>query len=638
MLDFMRSRVQSVWTKILFSIIVLVFVFWGVESFNDEAPVQTVATVNEDPISLKEFQHAYRNAESHYQQVYKGRFTPELVRQLNLRQQTLDQLIDAKLMADEARRIGFRASDEEVRDEISAFPAFQGFGSFSSDRYRRVLRYLQMTPREFEERQRDRIVAIKLQKFIDASARATDHEVEELFHFEQEQIDLAFIKIASGDLVDKVTVDEQQVQNFYDINKESFREPERIRFTYVTYTPEEYQSAVTISKQDVQKYYDTNKAEQYTEEQQVHARHILFSIPANASEGEKGQIRTSAETTLKRAKSGEDFATLAGEYSEDTQTAENGGDLGLFARGRMVEPFEEAAFSMAVGEISDLVETSFGVHIIKVEAIQSERVKPLDEVVDEITGTLRTQGSREVAENRAREDRAKITDDMTLSQFAEAIQLRLDETPLVAKNETIPGLGSKPKLIQTASELALQGISEPVRIDENWYVVSLHERIESRIPELADVQLQVEKRYRGEQAEQLAEEKAQKLHAHLKKTKNIKNLAKAEGLTVEETGPFARRGNYIPKIGNIPELKTAAFQLTPEEPVVPKSYAWGGNAFVAVLKEHIPADSEELEKQRDDLRKSLLERKQAAANLEFIRYLKEQSSIEYNQQTLLGAS
>ena len=638
MLDFMRRRVQSVWTKILFSIIVLVFVFWGVDSFDDNAQVQTVATVNEDPISLKEFQQAYRNVQSHYQELYKERFTPELVQQLNLRQQTLDQLIDAKLLAKEARRIGFRATDEEVRDDISAYPAFQGYGSFSSDRYRRVLRYLRMTPHEFEERQRDRLVVTKLQKFIDASARATDHEVEELFHFEQEQIDLAFIKIASVDLVDKVTVDEQQVQDFYDTNKESFREPERIRFTYVTYAAEEYESEVVVSEQDLQKFYDTNKAAQFTEEQQVQARHILFLVSDNVSEEEKGRIRTGAEAVLKRAKSGEDFAALAEEYSEDTATAENGGDLGLFAQGRMVKPFEEAAFSLAAGEISDLVETTYGFHIIKVEAIQPERVQPLDEIAEEVTETLRTQGSREVAENRARKDRAKIADDMTLSQFAASIEVSIDETPLVAKNETIPGLGSRPKLIQTASDLALQGISEPVRIDESWYIVSLQERVESHIPELGQVREEVEKRYRGEQAEQLAEEKAQKLHAHLEKTKDIKNLAKAEGLTVEETGPFARRGNYIPKIGNIPDLKTAAFRLTPEEPVVPRSYAWGGDVFVAVLKKHIPADSEEFEKQRDDLRKSLLQRKKTAANREFIRYLKEHSSIEYNQQTLLGAS
>ena len=638
MLDFMRRRVQSFWTKVLFSIIVLVFVFWGVDSFDDNAQVQAVATVDQDPISLKEFQRAYRNVQSHYQELYKERFTPELMQQLNLRQQTLDQLIDAKLLAREARRIGFRASDQEVRDDIAAYPAFQGYGSFSSDRYRRVLRYLRMTPREFEQQQRDRLVITKLQKFIDASARATDHEVEELFHFEQEQIDLAFIKIASVDLVDTVTVDEQQVKDFYDTNKESFREPERIRFTYVTYAAEEYESEVVVSEQDVQKFYDTNKADQFTEEQQVQARHILFLVSDNVSEEEKGRIRTSAEAVLKRAKSGGDFAALAEQYSEDTATAESGGDLGLFARGRMVKPFEEAAFRMAAGEISDLVETSFGFHIIKVEAIQPEWVQPLDEVADEITATLRTQGSREVAKSSARKDRVKIADDMTLSQFAESIGVSVDETPLVARNETIPGLGSHPKLIQTALDLALQGISEPVRIDESWYIVSLQERVESRIPELAEVREQVKKRYRGEQAEQLAEEKAQKLYAHLKKTKDINSLAKAEGLTVEETGPFARRGNYIPKIGNIPDLKTAAFRLTPEEPVVPKSYAWGGNAFIAVLKEHIPADSEELEKQRDDLRKSLLQRKQTAANREFIRYLKEQSSIEYNQQTLLGAS
>jgi len=410
MLDFMRRRVQSFWTKILFSIIVLVFVFWGIDNFNDDAQVQSVATVNEDPISLKEFQQAYRNVKSHYQELYKERFTSELAQRLNLRQQTLDELIDAKLLAEEARRIGFRASDQEVRDDISVYPAFQGFGSFSSDRYRRVLRYLRMTPREFEERQRDRLVVTKLQKFIDASARATDHEVEELFRFEQEQIDLAFIKIASVDLVDKVTVDEQQVTDFYDTNKETFRQPERIRFTYVAYAAEEYESEVQLSEQEVQKMYDTKKADQFTEEQQVQARHILFLVSDNISEQDKGQIRATAETILERAKSGEDFTALAEKYSEDTATAESGGDLGLFARGRMVKPFEEAAFSMDAGEIGDLVETTYGFHIIKVEAIQPERVQPLDEVVDEITATLRTERSREVAENRARQDRAKIAD------------------------------------------------------------------------------------------------------------------------------------------------------------------------------------------------------------------------------------
>ena len=297
---------------------------------------------------------------------------------MNLRQQTLDQLVDAKLLAKEARRIGFSASDEDVRQEIATSPTFHSFGAFSSDRYRRLLRYLRMTPQEFEEQQRDRLVIERFQKFMDGSIRATDYEVEELFRFEQDQVNLAFLKIASADLVDIVTISEQQVREFYTSNTESFRIPERVRLHYVSYTPEDFETEAAVSEEDVLDFYNTYKDERFTEEKQVQARHILFSIADSASDERRADTRSAAQMILERARAGEDFAALAKEYSQDTGTASSGGDLGFFGRGRMVKPFEEAAFGMDVGQVSDLVETPFGFHIIKVEAISlsiSNRLK-----------------------------------------------------------------------------------------------------------------------------------------------------------------------------------------------------------------------------------------------------------------------
>ena len=637
MLDFMRRRVQSVWIKVLFLIIALVFVFFGIGSFGDDSQVQIVAMVDDELITLQEFQRAYRNVESNYREIYKERFTSELVQQLNLRQQTLDQLIDAKLLAKEARRIGFSASDEDVRQEISSSPAFQGYGSFSPDLYRRLLRYLRMTPQEFEEQQRDQLVIERFQKFIDGSVRATDYEVEELFRFEQEQVNLSFLKISSVDLVDRVTVNEQQVSDFYTSNKESFRIPERVRLRYITYAPEDFEAAVSVSEEDVRDFYETRKDDRFTEEKQVQARHILFSVADSASDESRADTRSTATGILERARGGEDFAALAEEYSQDTGTASKGGDLGFFGRGRMVKPFEEAAFDMAVGQLSGLVETPFGFHIIKVEAIQPEHIKPLEEVADEVAEELREQKSRTIAEERVREDRKKMTDGMTLVQFAESAGLEAEETPLVTQNETIPGLGRRPKLIETAFGQARGQISDPVQIGDTWFLVSLEERVPSRVPEFAEVQEEVEERYRSEQADILAKEKAEKLLAKLKETKDLVSLAKAEALAVEETGAFARRGGYIPRIGTLPDLKTAAFRLKPEDPVASQSYAWGGDAFIVVLKEHIPADPEQLEERRDDLRKSLLQRKKIAAYREFTKYLKEQAKIEYNQRNLLSA-
>ena len=329
MLDFMRQRARSIWIKALFLVIALVFVFFGIGSFGEDAQVQIIVTVDDEPITLQEFQRAYRNVEANYREVYKERFTPELAQQMNLRQQTLDQLVDTKLLAKEARRIGFRASDEDVRQEIAASPTFHSYGSFSPDRYRRLLRYLRMTPQEFEEQQRNRLVIQRFQKFIDGSIRATDYEVEELFRFEQEQVNLAFLKIASADLVDTVTVTEQQVREFYTNNTESFRIPERVRLHYVSYAPEDFAAEASVSEEEVLDFYNTHKEERFTEEKQVQARHILFSLADGISDERKADTRSTAQGILERARGGEDFAALAEEYSQDTGTASNGGDLGF---------------------------------------------------------------------------------------------------------------------------------------------------------------------------------------------------------------------------------------------------------------------------------------------------------------------
>ncbi len=637
MLDFMRQRARSVWIKTLFLVIALVFVFFGIGSFGDESQVQIVVTVDDEPITLQEFQRAYRNVESNYREIYKERFTPELAQQMNLRQQTLDQLVEAKLLAKEGRRIGFGASDEDVRQEIAASPTFHSFGSFSPDRYRRLLRYLRMTPQEFEEQQRDRLVIARFQKFIDGSIRATDYEVEELFRFEQEQVNLAFLKIASADLVDVVTVTEQQVRDFYTADQESFRIPERVRLHYVLYAPEDFAAGASVSEGEVLDFYNAHKDDRFTEEKQVQARHILFSIADSASDERKADTRSTAQGILERARAGEDFAALAQEYSQDTGTADNGGDLGFFGRGRMVKPFEEATFDMDVGQVSDLVETAFGLHIIKVEAIRPAHSKPLEEVAATVTEELLEQKSRAIAEKRAREDRKNIEAGMTLLQFAESRGLEAEETPLITQNETIPGLGRRPKLVETALGQSPGQISDPVQVDNTWFLVSLAERAPSRIPEFTAVQEEAEERYRSEQAERLALEKADKLLTKLKETKDLTSLAKAEALTVEETGAFARQGGYIPKIGIVPDLKTEAFRLRPDAPVASQSYIWGGSAFIAVLKEYMPADPEQLEEQRDDLRQSLLQRKKTAAHQEFTKYLKERAQIEYNQRNLRSA-
>ena len=182
MLDFMRKRTRSIGVKLIFGIISLVFIFWGVGGSGDTSPIEDVATVDNRPISARAFQRAYENVKASYQKIYKDKWTPELAQSLNLKDQTLQQLIDTQLMEAEAQQIGLTVTDNEVREAIVDLAAFQAYGEFSSERYRRLLRAFRMTPREFEDDQRTQLLTNKMRDLIISNVQVTDTEVRELFN------------------------------------------------------------------------------------------------------------------------------------------------------------------------------------------------------------------------------------------------------------------------------------------------------------------------------------------------------------------------------------------------------------------------------------------------------------------------
>ena len=641
MLDFMRKRTRSIGVKLIFGIISIVFIFWGVGGSGDTSPIEAVATVDNRPISARAFQRAYENVKASYQKIYKDKWTPELAQSLNLKDQTLQQLIDTQLMEAEAQQIGLTVTDNEVREAIVDLAAFQAYGEFSSERYRRLLRTFRMTPREFEDDQRTQLLTNKMRDLIISNVQVTDTEVRELFNSRQEKVDLEFIKIAAADFLDAVTVEPEALETFYNTHRESFRQPEQVRFAYATYPADHFALDIAVSEAEVKALYSTQKDERFTTKERIQARHILLNVESDATDEEKAEVRAAATALLERVKDGEDFAALAEEYSEDTASGTKGGDLGFFTRGRMLKAFEEAAFSLPAGEVSDVVETQFGFHIIKVDAKEAERARPLEEVAEEIQEELVSEQAQEKAQEAARQDQQHVRSGATFKDLVEARGLTVVESRLLARNETVPALGRQPQVLQAAFNTDPGSVSNPVQVGETSYLILTHEKTDSFIPDFADVRDKIEDRYKSEQAEQLAKEKAETLLSRVKASKSLARVTEQEvnegeeAPEIEETGAFARQGGYIPKIGSLPAMKKAAFRLTPENPVVPEVYMWGGSAFVAVLFEHIPASPDEFEKQKDTLREEILNHKRAGAGGELIQYLKKQATIEMNQEALL---
>jgi len=345
---------------------------------------------------------------------------------------------------------------------------------------------------------------------------------------------------------------------------------------------------------------------------------------ADAGADAKAAARKKAEELLAKVKAGGDFAALAKERSEDAGSAANGGDLGLFTRGRMTPAFEEAAFALQGGGLSDVVETPFGFHVIKVEEHRPGGAKPLETVHDEIADTLKRERSLALAGKQAEEHRRKIARG---APFAEALAGRtIEETPPFAKGAEVPGVGRVPGFAESAFALREGEVSDLIESPDAIYLLAPFAYSEAHAPPLDEVRERVTADARRERGEAAARERADKLLARAREI-GLDQAAAEAGVQVEETGPF-ERVDSIPKIGRVADLTADAFTLTPEAPLAPKVYGTGGDAIVAALRAHTPADMAGFEDAKDKLRETLLKQKREAVLTAYLSYLMKRAQSE----------
>jgi peptidyl-prolyl cis-trans isomerase D len=630
----------------MFVAIVVVFIFWGMGGIVGGEKAQFVVRINNEAIPPAEFIRVYNNMLRMYQDVYKDNFKPEMAKALGLKNRTVDALIRASLTRQEAKRIGLSVDDAEVRDAIASLPAFQQDGRFDKELYLRVLRASQISPGEFEDSEQEDLLVKKLQDLILAGVHVSEAEVLDRYRIDHEQVNLRFIKLDSASFIPQVQLTDQDVQAYYDKHRDTFREPDRARIEYVLYPPDKFAGEAQVSDAEVQKYYDEHAAE-YEKPEQVHARHILFRFAPGATAEDKAKVRQRAEEVLAKVKAGEDFAALAKQYSEDASAAQ-GGDLGSFTRGKMVAPFERAAFSLAPGETSDLVESPFGLHIIKVDSKESAHTQTLEEVRAQIADKLKQEKARDLARVHADADRAKVTSGEKLADVAQASGLSVATPAPFARTDVIAGLGRNPELGTAAFAAAAGEVGAVIDTPNGSIVFRVVEKLPAHVPELSAIRDRVETAVRNERAQALAKTAAEAMLAELQKTPDIDavaktsdakaDTAKAHDAKVEETGSFTRQATSIPNLGVAPELKKAAFQLTPEKPVAPAVYNVAGSSVVAVLKERIPADAEKFQTGKANLIKQAEERRKEQAMEQFVNYLKAHASIQVSDDYLASVA
>jgi peptidyl-prolyl cis-trans isomerase D len=634
MLTFVRQKQKSVFIKIAFAVIILSFVigYAMLTSPGDESggssPDTFAVSINGQQIPYAQYQQSYSNLYRIYQNIYRDQFTPALEKQLDLRRQALEQLIDQALLLAEAERLGLTVSEQELVASIAREQAFQDNGVFSKARYLQVLNYQRMTPDEFEIMQRHSLLIEKVRSQLQEGLSVTDEEIAAEFSSQNEKVNLAFVRVAPPLFEAKVKITDDELSAWFADNQEKFRIPEQVALSYLLIDPADYEKDLNLSDAEIEKYYQRHLAE-YDVPEQVKAAHILIRVPSDADEATRAKKKALADQVLADAKAGKDFAELARKFSDDKGSAAQGGDLGYFTRGTMVAEFEQAAFALQPGSLSDVIETNFGYHVIKAEGYIEAGVKPLEDVLAEVKAGLTKGKSRQLAFETAMDAYNINRKSGDLDAAAAATKQQVKNTGLFAAGEEIPGLGKDPQLSSMAFTLEPGTLARPVNLPQGVLLATLQERQESRLPELSEVRKQVEAAYRSTKAVELAKQTAEKLLSEIQQGTSLADAAKIDSLKVEETGEFNRSyGGFVPRLGNHEALSAAAFAMTSDKPAAPEVFEIGGKFVVANLKKRQDADLTELdETKQTELRTQLTTRKQEQALKDKLEQLREASEI-----------
>ena len=485
MLDFMRRNARSWGIKVALGIICLVFVFFMGGGGRLGAGGRPLAVVGDTPVTVTEYQLARQRNEAYFASQYGGQLTPEIRRALDIPGLTLRQLVEAAVLRQEADRIGLQVPDEAVRSAIQEIDSFHVDNTFSPTRYRDVLRAQGLNTGGFERSMREELLSNQLTGLIRLGAQASEEEAYQSYAERSRTVSLSYVAVPGADLEPEGDLDEEGLAAHFQESIENYRLPESVKVRYLAFTPDVFLDEVEPDDEQIEEYYELNKDSEFTTEEKVAARHILKKFAEDADDETRQAVRKTAEALLTRVKDGEDFAELATAESEDAGSAIKGGDLGYFGRGRMVEPFENSAFSLGVGQTSDLVESRFGFHIIHVYDRNEAGTSNLEDVRASIVSKLSRSAAADLAFDAAASDAAAAADGTSLDVLASERGIDIQSTPLLGKGDIVPGLGPQPALVDAALDLGTKGdVSEAVKVGDGYYILELAERRESYLPQV----------------------------------------------------------------------------------------------------------------------------------------------------------
>jgi len=626
----------------VFMVITLVPGFGSSNFFGTGAPQRgVIATVAGDDITTLEVQKEAKQMVA--RQFPKGGAQASMLLPF-FASQAAENLIQRDAIIAEARRLGLRATDDDVRDELQHghyseifFPNGNFIGQAA---YEERIQQADLTVPAFEQSVKNDILLEKVRSLVVGGASVTDAEVRDKFEKDNSKVKFDYAVLRKDDILKGIRPTDTELKAYYDQHKASYANsiPEKRKVSYVLIDLAKLQNDITISPQELQSYYDQHRDE-YRVAEQVNVRHILIKTPLPGPDGkvdQKGveEARKKAEDVLKQVKSGGNFADLAKKYSEDTASAKDGGSLGWIQRGRTVPEFEKVAFSLPKGGTSDLVQSSYGFHIIRVEDKQDAHVKPLDEVKGQIEPLLKQQKATQQADAEATKvlNQART---LGLDKAASNNNLQVVNTDFVSRTDSLPGVGNSPQFMDALFNEPEKAPPDEVQLQQGYAIFNLQAIKPPATPTFEDIRTRVENEFKQERASTLLSQKTQELSDRAKASHDLKKAAKEVGAAMK-TSDFVAPDGQVPDLGSMTGPAAVAFTLKPGEISGPIDTNTDG-AVLSVLQKQEPTEQDFAAK-KDQIRDSLLQEKQQELFGMFVSNVREQmeksGKIKINQQEL----
>jgi peptidyl-prolyl cis-trans isomerase D len=639
MLKTMRDSFHHLkWT--LFAVIIvfiLGFVYFsGTNTGSSDVSGQVVAKIGGDSISGAEFDRRYRAELDRQQQQYQGRLSPELIRALDMPRQVLDSMIDHVLRLEAARRLRLKVSDEEVAAAVIGFPELQENGHFiGNEKYERFLRANGYTPERFEENVREGLLLQKYSTLVKSSVFVPDRDLQREFSIRNDKASIEYIKIPAGKLESAAPATDADLKAYLEKHKDRYQTGAQRRTKYLVVDRTRVRAQVKIPDSDLKADYERRRGS-FQMPEQVAASHILIKVDPEKGPAADAEAKKKAEALFARVQKGEDFAKLANENTDDPSGKSNGGQLSPFGRGQMVPEFEQAAFDMKPGEIRGPIKTQFGYHIIKVLSKLPARIRPFEEVREQISSELSETRAQAETDRLGRElaekiKRLKNPSDDELRKLQNDV-VTYNEAPWAAKGDPIPGIGSNARFSDEAWTLKLGQISTtPIPTPRGPAFVKPTQERPAGVPPFEEIKARLTTDFQADRRDREAIAKLQPVAQELSSGTTLAAIAPRYETEVKTTPDFGP-GGPIPDIGNAPELSAAIFQTAKGQAGPPVPVPGGFVLFRVVNR--TGADSKTFETQKPDILDTLRAREADRLLRAELQRMRADRKIQVNEELL----